>query len=93
MKGKRKINWFRTVLIVMVTYFGYVAFNQQIHMNDIEQEQELANARLSEAQQMNHTLLEEKENLNRAEYIEKIAREELGLVKPGEMPYISSNKS
>lgn len=93
MRNRRKFSWFRVVLAIMITYFGYVGFNQQVHLNDIDREQELANSRLLEAERINNELVAEKDKLNQIEYIEKIAREELGLVKPGEMPYISSNKS
>lgn len=93
MKHKRKFSWFRVLLAIIIAYFGYVGFNQQVHLNNIDREQELANSRLLEAKRINNELVTEKDKLNQVEYIEKIAREELGLVKPGEMPYISSNKS
>lgn len=93
MSYKRKFSWFRVLLAIIIVYFGYVNFNQQVHLNNIDREQELANSRLLEAERINNELVTEKDKLNQIEYIEKIAREELGLVKPGEMPYISSNKS
>lgn len=93
MKHKRKFSWFRLILAIMIAYFGYVGFNQQIHLNNIDREQEIASSRLSESQKIHNELVVEKEKLNQVDYIEKIAREELGLVKPGELPYISSNKS
>ena len=37
-------------------------------------------------------LVKEKDDLNRLDYIEKIAREELGMTRRGELPY-SSGKS
>ncbi len=37
---------------------------------------------------MNEKLEEEKKQLQTPEAIEKVAREELGLVKPGEVPYV-----
>lgn len=93
MKCKRKVSWFRLVLVIMIAYFGYVGFNQQVHLNTIDREQEIADSRLAEAKRIHDELLVEKNKLNQVDYIEKIAREELGLVKPGELPYISSNKS
>jgi cell division protein FtsB len=93
MQHKRNFNWFRLLLVIIITYFGYVGFNQQVHLNNIDREQELAGSRLSEAERIHNELVVEKNKLNQVDYIEKIAREELGLVKPGELPYISSNKS
>ncbi|MBP2633834.1 MAG: cell division protein FtsB [Firmicutes bacterium] len=93
MKCKRKVSWFRLILVIMIAYFGYVGFNQQMHLNAIDHEQEIADSRLSKAKRIHDELVLEKDKLNQNDYIEKIAREELGLVKPGELPYISSNKS
>lgn len=90
MQSRRKLSWFRLLLVILIAYFGYVGFNQQIHLNDIEREKELAGLRVEEGQKINKELAEEKNRLKQAGYVEKIAREELGLVKPGEMPYISS---
>ncbi|CQR72945.1 hypothetical protein SpAn4DRAFT_3405 [Sporomusa ovata] len=47
-------------------------------------------ARMTDAVELNNTLIAEKEKLSTAAYIEKVAREQLGLVKPGEVPYIPS---
>ena len=43
-------------------------------------------------QQIYERLVKEKDDLNRLDYIEKIAREELGMTRRGELPY-SSGKS
>lgn len=90
-QAKRKPNWFGLLLVLIFTYFGYVGIQQQLHINEIDHEREIAEIRLAEARQENETLQKEREKLQQAAYIEKLAREELGLVKPGEMPYISSN--
>lgn len=93
MKSKRRFSWFRLLLVGMVAYFGYISYQQQMNLNEIYQEQESVGTRLAEAQQVNDALHAEKDKLLDREYIEKVAREELGLVKPGEMPYISSKKN
>lgn len=89
MEGKRAISWFRLLLIIIIAYFGYVGIEQQANINNIAQEKSVAEARLAEAQKLNQELLAEKDKLSQAEYLERIAREELGLVKKGEIPYIS----
>ena len=43
-------------------------------------------------QERNTTLLEQKENVNSDEFIEKMAREELGLVMPNETIYVDSTR-
>jgi len=48
---------------------------------------------MEQLQQINANLNDERTKLNKPTYIEKIAREELGLVKPGEIPYIPAGKN
>ena len=97
MRGTRKSNgkrfsWFSLALIAVVVYFSCVLISQQVHLSQVARDQNVAEARLSAAQQEHEALLQEKEALADREYIEKIAREELGLTKAGELPYISGKK-
>lgn len=89
---KRSFNWFAVLLLFIVLYFSYTAIQQYLQLKAISQEQAAVEARLSQAQKVNEELLQEKNNLGKIDYIEKIAREELGMTKQGEMPYISSKK-
>ncbi|WP_245692649.1 FtsB family cell division protein [Sporomusa acidovorans] len=74
----------------MAGYFCYAIIGQQTELARIHQETEMVNSRMAEAVELNKSLVAEKEKLNTATYIEKVAREQLGLVKPGEVPYIPS---
>lgn len=58
-----------------------------MYLSQVEKDQAAANQRLQAAQEENQRLREEKENLYRLEYIEKVAREELGMTRRGELPY------
>ena len=49
-------------------------------------------SRLAAARQKNEALRQEKENLNEPGYIEKTAREELGMTRHGELPYSAGRK-
>ena len=91
-QAKRSFNWFAVLLLFIVLYFSYTAIQQYLQLKAISQEQAAVEARLSQAQKVNEGLLQEKNNLGKIDYIEKIAREELGMTKQGEMPYISSKK-
>jgi len=91
-QAKRSFNWFAVLLLFIVLYFSYTAIQQYLQLKAISQEQAAVEARLSQAQKVNEELLQEKNNLGKIDYIEKIAREELGMTKQGEMPYISSKK-
>lgn len=86
----RQFSWFRLCILVMAGYFCYVFIGQQTELARIRQETEMVNARMTEAVEINNGLAAEKEKLSTAAYIEKVAREQLGLVKPGEVPYIPS---
>ncbi len=90
--SKRRLNWFLVLLLCICGYFAYVFFVQQTNLNTLKADTETAKVRLANAQKENEKLLKEKENLNNLEYIEKIAREELGMTREGEMPYIYQKK-
>lgn len=89
---KRSFNWFIVLLVVVIGYFSYAAVQQQICLNAIAKEQAAVQIRQNEAKKINEELKKEKADLEKPEYIEKVAREELGMTKQGEMPYISSKK-
>ena len=91
-QAKRSFNWFAVLLLFIVLYFSYTVIQQYLQLKAISQEQAAVEARLSQAKKVNEELLQEKNNLGKIDYIEKIAREELGMTKQGEMPYISSKK-
>ncbi len=87
----RKVDWFLFVLIVIVGYFSWTLVNQQVHLNAVNDSCEAAQVRLEEARQANEELRQERDQLEDPAYIEKVAREELGMTRKGEMPYISAN--
>jgi len=90
--GRRSFNWFIVLLILAVGYFSYTAVQQQLCLNAIAKEQMTVEVRLNQAKKINEELRQEKNNLEKPDYIEKVAREELGMTKKGEMPYISSKR-
>ena len=92
-RRKVRIKWFRLAVIFIFGYFIYLIVGQQNQLSAIEYENKAARQRLEQAVQENTALTEERAKLNTPAYIEKIAREELGLVKPGEVPYIPAVKN
>jgi len=92
-RRKHSFNWFRLILIVVAGYFLYVCVGQQLEIQAISRETEFSRLRLEQVQQQHKALTNEKEQLSSSAYIEKLAREELGLVKPGEVPYIQAGKN
>ena len=87
-----RVKWFRLVIIALSCYFIYLFFGQQSQLNAISSEAGSVQMQLAQFQQINATLKEERDALNDRRYVEKLARGELGLVKPGETPYIGTGK-
>lgn len=87
-KKIKRFSWFRLCLLIMAGYFCYMIIMQQTELYKIRREMEAVNSRMAEVTGTHKSLVAEKEKLSTAEYIEKVAREQLGLVKPGEVPYI-----
>ena len=91
-RGRRGFSWFWLLLVVIVLYFSSILISQQIHLNQVGQSQLAAERRLEIAQHENERLKQEVADLNDLSYIERIAREELGLTKHGELPYSAGRK-
>ncbi|WP_312520903.1 septum formation initiator family protein [Anaerospora sp.] len=87
-KRKYRLNWFRVVMIAIILYTVYVCVNQQLQYAAISREIEATKTQLEQLQQTNEAMGQEKQKLSTPAHVEKLAREELGLVKPGEIPYV-----
>jgi cell division protein FtsL len=77
----------------MVAFFVYVIVGQQIELQKIQHEARSVQDQLNKADQLHQDLTLERQQLTTPTYVEKLAREELGLVKPGEIPYIPAGKN
>lgn len=88
-----RIRWFRLLVLAVVGYGLFTLASQQVELNAINREAEATRIRLEQLRQANHTLSDEKARLATPAYVEKLARDELGLVKPGEVPYVPAGKN
>ncbi len=91
-KKGRRLDWFIVLMVGIIGYFSYMMLSQHFYLNSMNQDYDAAQQRLQAAQQEHDALLQEKTQLSDPAYIEKIAREELGMTRQGEMPYIYSHK-
>lgn len=90
---KHGINWFLIAILVIVGYCSCILINQQLTLSALNSDIENARERLATAQSENQKLKEENQLLTDDVYVEKLAREELGMTRQGEMPYIyAANK-
>lgn len=87
----RRRGWWRLVLliVILITIAGYISpvrsYIERSHQ--ISAEKDVA-ASLSRERDRLQT---EKDRLQNQEYVEQVARKDLGLVKPGEQSYVLKN--
>lgn len=86
-----KAKHLKNLLLLFLAFLAIIQFaNQRVTMDRINRRQEEQVITLKQIQEENKRLLEEVQNLNSSEYIEKQARERLQMIKPDEIPVINS---
>lgn len=88
----KKVAAYAAAAVVLI-YFVYTMIWQQVQISrkskEIDNLRQQVEAELEESDKLRSEI----ENLNDPEYIERIAREKLGLVRPNERVFVDSNKS
>jgi cell division protein FtsB len=80
------LNPFIIALVAVIVIIAFFNFWQNMQkMNKLEKEIDNIKEEIAAAEAENKELREQLKNTNDLEYIEEVAREKLGLVKPGEM--------
>ena len=93
MNKRRKMPKIWVVIIsVFLLYFAYVFYEQQDILKAKTGQMKRIQAKIEEQEKVNRELQKQKEMLDSDEYIEKIARERLGMVKQGEKIFRDKNK-
>ena len=87
-KRKKSLNMVHIFIIGFVMYFSVTFFEQQLKLNKYNSQIDMYTKEIESKQ----NLVEYYNNIKSDEYIESVAREKLGLVKPYETVYIDSNK-
>lgn len=92
---KKKNNLFRNFLIIAFIVWCVMLIKQQLNISQYKQELKEISEKIEVAEdklnQNKQDLEEEKQNINSTEYIEKLAREKLGMYLQNERVYIDSN--
>lgn len=78
----------RLIFILAVCYVGYTLVSQQITINRIQDQIDDIDRQNKKIEESNKYLNDQIEYAKSDEYKEKIAREKIGLIKPGEIIYI-----
>ncbi len=81
------------MLSVICIAFAFAFISRITALQQIKSAQAELQVKLDAAQKKNAHLQQEKADLQDPQYIEKIARNELGMTKKGEMPYVSNVKN
>ncbi len=96
-KQKGKIAPGRLLAVVLVglfvLYFIYIMIWQQVMLSKKNKEIDALEEKISAATQQTEQLKEQLSSMEDPEYIERIAREKLGLVRPNERVFVDANKS
>lgn len=94
--GKKKINLFGITLSIftlfLIGYMGISFVNQSIEIRKYKSEIEDIKRQIQVEEKEIKGLEEDYKNYKKDEYVEKIAREKLKMVKPGEIIYIDVDK-
>jgi cell division protein FtsL len=80
------------ILLFIFLYLSYTAVNQQRIIFDKNLELSRLEEKIAEEKTVNEELKKESEIIQDDEYIEKIAREKLGMVKKNERIYVDIGK-
>ncbi|HOJ09820.1 MAG TPA: septum formation initiator family protein [Clostridiales bacterium] len=80
------------VLIALIIYFSFIIIDQQKMLKIKETALMEIENKIKKEELVRNDLEKQKDMLNSREYIEKVAREKLGMVKPGEKIFIDINK-
>ena len=82
----------KLIIVAVMVYFIFTLISQQRMINEYKTAEVNYTKQLEKAKVQKEELTAEKENITSIDYIEKIAREKLGMYLPGETVYIDINK-
>ena len=91
-KKKYRVDYVRVLLIICLVYFSITFVKQQFEINEYNVKIDGINQEIANAETKATELNEMKKNVDDPAFIEKIAREECGLVKPHERIFIDVSK-
>lgn len=92
-KKKKRVNWIRLFLSLFILYALFIIADQQFTMHRLNKTKNEIIKDIEVSQMENEKLRDMLENVTDKEYIERMAREQLGLVKSDETVYIDQSSS
>lgn len=89
---KKKIKMIHIFMLVFSFYFVYTLVDQQIQINKYNSQIEMYRADIKSKTELTDYYNKQKGSIQTDEYIENVARETLGYVKPYEKIFVDANK-
>ncbi len=80
------------ISLLLVSYLSVVFANQQIKLHELKEEENMTLLRIQELQEQKEELDKRLGQSDDLDFVEKVAREKLKMVKPNEIIYIIQNK-
>ena len=77
---------------MVFAYAGYVLVQQQFQIHNLNAQANEITSQIEKAQEENDELNAVAESIGTDEYIERIARQKLGFVKPDEQVFVDTSK-
>lgn len=91
-KKRKKISLFNLVVFGFFVYFAYTVYDQQLQINSYNSKIETYKADIENKNKLIDYYDNQKDSIESNEYIEEVARETLGYVKPYEKIFVDANK-
>lgn len=91
-KKKKKVGVLKIIVFAMLLYIMVIMINQNKLMKELEGKKMVLQKEIHILEEEVDDLSKELENSDSLEFIEKVARDELGMVKPREIVVIDKGK-
>lgn len=92
MNKRRKFKLAIFFAVVLALYFAWTLVDQQRVIYSMNNEKKILEAKIDEEKKENEELKRQKEMSDTDEYLEKMAREKLGMVKKNERIFIDAGR-
>ena len=91
-KKNKTINLVTVISVAFICYFVYTLVNQQYQINKYDSQIQMYQSEIQNKKKLTNYYGEQNSNVKTDEYMENVAREELGYIKPYEKVFIDANK-
>lgn len=89
---RKRLNFKTLITFLLIIYVSYTLVNQEIILFKSKKEISQGIDELQKVKDINLKLLDEVKQSSTDSYIERLARERLGLIKDGEVPIVNVTK-